>query len=98
MIDLDNESLSEVIRILRQYVAGREIRVFGSRVNGTASKFSDLDLAITGREPLDARTLSALKDAFSESDLPIFVDVLDWRSISGNFQKVINQQYEILEI
>jgi predicted nucleotidyltransferase len=43
---------------------------FGSRVQGTAKPFSDLDLAVMGDVPLDFRQLADLKDAFAESDLP----------------------------
>jgi predicted nucleotidyltransferase len=78
---------------IKQYVPDCEVRVFGSRVNGQAQRFSDIDLVLTGEVSLDWRRLEALKDAFAESDLPIMVDVLDWHAISPEFQKVIEAGY-----
>nr|WP_301273864.1 nucleotidyltransferase domain-containing protein [Acetobacter cerevisiae] len=65
------------MRILNEIVPDREVRVFGSRVTGKAKSFSDLDLAIMGDEPLPLETRARLEDAFSESELPWKVDILD---------------------
>lgn len=66
-----------VLRILNEIVPDREVRAFGSRVTGKAKPFSDLDLAIMGDEPLPLETRAWLEDAFSESELPWKVDILD---------------------
>ena len=73
------------------------MRAFGSRASWTAKDYSDLDLAIVGAGPLDWRTLSRLKEAFEESDLPMRVDVLDWHAISESFRKVIEQGYVVVQ-
>lgn len=86
-----------VKRILAELAPECEVRVFGSRINGRARPFSDLDLAIVAPRPLDWRRLEQLKDAFSESDLPFMVDVLDWSTVSPRFRTVIAQAYEILQ-
>jgi uncharacterized protein len=96
MIDLDSQSLEEIREILRRYVPGCETRVFGSRVRGAAQPYSDIDLAVVADGPLEKSILSELRDAFAESDLPIQVDVVDWRAISENFRKIISERYEIL--
>jgi len=41
------------------------------------------------------RTAALLRDAFSESDLPFKVDVVDWAEISESFRKVIEEKNEI---
>jgi len=96
MIDLAPADLRLVIEILRQHVPDCEVRAFGSRLNGHAKTFSDLDLALVSDAPLDWRRLEALKDSFAESDLPIMIDVLDWHSISDEFKAVIEKNYEAL--
>jgi predicted nucleotidyltransferase len=91
MIDLPEASLAEVRRILAVHLpAGYEVRVFGSRVRGGAHPYSDLDLVLVGKDRISETILIALKDAFSESDLPICVDVLDWQALSERFQKAIH--------
>ena len=97
MIDLEPTYLQEIRRILLEHVPDYEVRLFGSRIIGQARKYSDLDLALVGKEKIDWRKLEALKDAFAESDLPIMIDVLDWNAISDEFRKVIERKYEVIQ-
>ncbi len=70
---------------------------FGSRDNGTAKHYSDLDLALVGQGRLDWRRLAELKETFQESDLSFRVDLLDWNAISAEFRNVIETSgYEAL--
>lgn len=91
------KSLQIVKELLRQHVPECKVLAFGSRVTGTTSRYSDLDLAIVCSVSVDWRRLEALKDAFSESDLPIMVDVLDWQSLSESFQAIIKRQCETVQ-
>lgn len=97
MIDLDPAVLKEVRGILRDHVPDCEVRIFGSRVNGTAETYSDLDLILVGANRLSSGTLARLKEAFALSDLPILVDVLDWAAISDEFREIIEKRYEVLQ-
>jgi len=97
MIDLEPAWLDKLRAIIREYVPDCEVRIFGSRVDGTAKRYSDIDLALVSPEKLDARRLAQLKDALSLSDLPIMVDVLDWSAISPEFRQAIEKRYEILQ-
>ncbi|MFQ5560392.1 MAG: nucleotidyltransferase family protein [Nitrospinota bacterium] len=96
MIKIEKEHLNEVVTILGTFVPGCEVRAFGSRVTGSSFPYSDLDLVIVGEKKLEWKCIEDLKNAFSDSNLPIMVDVLDWHSISGNFQKLIEQNYEVV--
>jgi len=70
MVDLDEKYLDEIIWILAEKVSDCEVRAFGSRIEGKAKKFSDLDLALVDSEKLNWRRIESLKDAFSSSDHP----------------------------
>jgi len=96
MIDLEPRHLETVRRILAAHLPGVEVRAFGSRVRGTARRFSDLDLAVVADDPLPADRLEALRDAFSASDLPILVDVLDWHAVNPAFRAVVDAGYEVV--
>ena len=87
MIDVGRSHLATVTRILADHVPECEVRVFGSRVAGTAKHYSDLDLALIGHREIDWDTLRQLREAFEESDLPFRVDVIDWHAISEGFRK-----------
>lgn len=79
-------------QILRQLVPSCEVWAFGSRVKGTAKPFSDLDLVIMSQQPLSLALMASLHEAFSESDLPWKVDVVDCSTTSPEFRAVIEQQ------
>ncbi len=99
MIDLEPRHLEQVIKLLRERIpAGYEVRAYGSRVTGGARRFSDLDLAVAGPHPLNQETLESLKDAFSESDLPILVDIRDWATLSPGFREVVGGHYEVIPL
>ncbi|GBR61101.1 DNA polymerase beta subunit like nucleotidyltransferase [Acetobacter senegalensis DSM 18889] len=95
-IDITPEEGAIVLRILNEIVPDREVRAFGSRVTGKAKPFSDLDLAIMGDEPLSLETRARLEEAFSESDLPWKVDVLDWLQVDDDFRSIIGNRWMIL--
>jgi len=97
MIDVKEKDLNTVKEILKEYVPGFEVRVFGSRVEGRAKLYSDLDLAIVGKDRIAKSVLIQLKDAFQESDLPFRVDVVDWKRISAEFQKIITQNFVVIQ-
>nr|WP_320115710.1 nucleotidyltransferase domain-containing protein [uncultured Desulfuromonas sp.] len=97
MIDLPSAQLEVILRILRSRVADIEVWAFGSRVNGTATAYSDLDLVLVDSNPVENQLLWALKDDFSESDLPILIDLLDWQTISPEFQAIIKRNYVVLQ-
>jgi predicted nucleotidyltransferase len=96
-IDLEPRDLDTVRAILRRHVPEYEVRAFGSRVRGTNRRTSDLDLAIMTETPIDAGRLGALRDDFSESELPFKVDLVDWAATAENFRRIIEQAYEVLQ-
>lgn len=77
--------------ILSEHVPDREVVLFGSRASGKPKPYSDIDLCVLGKDPVPSKTLSALRMAFSESDLPVRVDMVDWASANSEFQKTISK-------
>ena len=95
MIDLPAAEIEEVRRLVARGLPGREVRVFGSRVERSARRFSDLDLAVVG--PAPDEELEALRDAFSESDLPIQVDVVRWEDLPEGIREGIGNRFVVLQ-
>jgi len=92
MLDLKPEYLDVVRSILRSQIPNTRAWAYGSRVKGRAKRYSDLDIAIKAEKELGLTEMFALKDAFSESDLPIKVDVLDLHCVSPEFLAEIEDQ------
>jgi predicted nucleotidyltransferase len=63
--------------------------MFGSRATGRARRYSDLDLAIDAGRPLTLDEIGGLTEAFSESDLPYKVDIVDWCNIEDRWRQTI---------
>jgi type I restriction enzyme S subunit len=97
MLDLSDQLLQLVREVLQEYVPDCEVWAFGSRINGKARSYSDLDLVIVGESALPQRTMNRLTEVFQESALPIRVDVLDWNALSPAFQQVILKQYVVVQ-
>ena len=97
MVYLNESHLSMVRHILRECIPDRKVFVFGSRATGKIKPHSDLDLCILGSRPISLKKMAILKEKFSESDLPMRVDVVDWTTISPEFQAVISQHAEKLQ-
>lgn len=89
MIDISKDNLEIVLSILKKFVPNSEIRVFGSRYNGTSKKYSDLDIAIVSDKELDWELISDIKESFQDSDITFRVDVLDWNTTEDYFKKII---------
>jgi predicted nucleotidyltransferase len=79
--------------ILKKNLGARQVIAFGSRVTGKHKPHSDLDLCIMGNEALTISQMAHLKEDFSESTLPFRVDIVDWASLSPDFQKIIKQSF-----
>ena len=96
MIDLSEKDFILLKDIFAEYLPEAEVRVYGSRYNGNAKSYSDLDLAIVENKKISSKRLSDLIDALQESNLSIRVDVVDWNVISEEMKAVILRGYEVV--
>ncbi len=98
MIHLEARHLAVVEAILAAAVPEREVWAFGSRVHGHGLKpFSDLDLVVLGDTPLDLARRAAMREAFSHSNLPFRVDIVDWATADPSFRAVIERDHVVLQ-
>lgn len=98
MIYLDKDQLTIVKSILKKHLPNKQVVAFGSRVSGSFKTYSDLDLCVMGETPLSFLALANIREAFSKSDLPIKVDIVDWQSITPEFQAIIKARNEPINI
>lgn len=88
MFDLTATQITEVKRILAEFVPECTVRVFGSRAVGTHRHYSDLDLALCGKTPLEFSRMNRLREALQNSTLPFRVDFIDEHSASETFKNL----------
>ena len=89
-IALPAEHRRLVLNILRANLPeSTKVWVFGSRATRRARRYSDLDLAIDAGRPLTLDEIGGLTEAFSDSDLPYKVDIVDCRNIEDRWRQTI---------
>ena len=65
-----------------------EAFIYGSRADGTAQKWSDIDVGIKGDREVPLRKLISIKHEIEDSNTPYMVDVVDFSSVSEKFKEV----------
>jgi len=96
-LQISDSEWQQVSAILQRYLLQYEVWAFGSRVKGHAKPYSDLDLAVISTTPLALPLLAEVAEAFSESDLPWKVDLVDWATTSEQFKQVIAGQKLVIK-
>lgn len=87
MIDVEERHLNVIKNILKKYPY--TFFAFGSRVKGTARKFSDLDLCY--KDNISDVVIGNIKEEMEVSDLPFKVDFISWDRCSDEFKKNIEK-------
>ena len=98
MICVSDFELDIILNIIKKHASDCDVLAFGSRYKWTPKDYSDLDLAFVQKEggKLGLNRIGHLKEAFSESDLPYRVDVLDYNAISPEFRAIIDRGNEVI--
>ncbi len=98
-LSLRPEHVQELRRLIAAHLPHEEVWAYGSRVTGTAHDTSDLDLVV--RHPADVQVKQGsafweLKDAISESNIPVLVELFDWARLPPAFYENITAQHVVL--
>lgn len=84
---------SSDLKIVREILVNYpESYCFGSRVTGGHKEFSDLDICIVSPPHISGHTLSELREAFEQSDLPFIVDLSEFASLPEFMKEKIRKQ------
>ena len=94
MIAVSPDEMQIILAIIKKHVPECDVLAFGSRFKGSHSDASDLDLAIVGKEKLGLSLLGSIKEDLMESNIPFRVDILDYRSLSPAFRKIVEGGHE----
>jgi len=92
-LQLEEKDLKIAKKLLKMELEGTnsKVYVFGSRAEGTARKFSDLDLAIDfDGQKIPEEIKFELENFFEASNISMRVDIVDLNAISENFKKIIS--------
>lgn len=83
--------------ILRTHLPDCRVWAFGSRATRRhVRRFSDLDLAVEGRE-ITLREVAMLDEVFDESTLPFKVDLTELAALAPEFRRRIEGEKVLLQ-
>ncbi len=62
--------------------------LFGSRASGQASKYSDIDIGIMGKDEFSLKSIFKIKNILNEKDMPYKVDIVDFNRVDKSFKEI----------
>ena len=89
MIDLEDKYVEFIKTTILSVLPDVEIFIFGSRTQGNARKYSDVDIALKGDIPFEC--LLKIRALFENSTFPYKVDIIDLKSLTPDFFKIIEK-------
>jgi len=92
MLQIAPQDYQILWQILRKYPY--HFYAYGSRIKGTARKYSDLDLCYQEEIPLFI--LSQIREELEESDLPFIVELVNWKHMRPQFREMISKDLILL--
>lgn len=92
-LQVNPDHLTFIQKILSASLPHSKFWLFGSRIQGTARQYSDLDIALVAQQPIPLSQLGQLDATFANSDLPFRIDLVDFHRISPQFQALIKENH-----
>ena len=90
------EQYDYIHRIFSTFLPQVQVLVFGSRARGNFKKYSDLDLALDSKSPINPRDLSIIRENFSQSRLPFKIDLVELTRLDSDFKTEISKDLKPL--
>ena len=89
------EEKKQILAIVRAQLPHCRVFAFGSRIRGTAKRYSDLDLSLDDGSIIPISKLGSLKEALAETRIPYMVDLTDFHRLDADFQSHVLKQAEV---
>lgn len=89
-----SSQIANQIKLITQPVLPKDAKIglFGSRVKGNPSKFSDVDVAISNSSKIPGHSLELIRETLEKSDFPFKVDVIDLNQTSKFFRGKVEKE------
>ena len=91
MLDLDPKYIDFIKETILAEIPNVEIYIFGSRMQGNALEYSDVDIALKDKEKISIESTLKLKVKFENSTFPYKVDIVDLKNLKDEFRGIIEK-------
>lgn len=83
---------TEQLQLIKTFFPSNyNVVLYGSRIKGGWSQYSDLDICINNQAPADLSEISYIREKFENSNLPFTVDIVDYNRCDEHFRTVIDE-------
>ncbi len=88
----------DILGIIGKYLDILEYKVFffGSRVIGSGSERSDIDVGIEGSKEISYEIMAKIKDEIDNLPILYKIEIVDFTKVSPDFYKVVSSQRDYL--
>ncbi len=95
-IDLEDKYIKFIKDTIGAILPDAEIYIYGSRVQGKACNYSDVDIALQApdKKEISFDKLLKIKSDFENSTFPYKVDIVDLQSLSEKFLSIIEKDLQ----
>lgn len=89
----------EILKIIGQYLDLQKYKIFffGSRVKGSASERSDIDIGIEGPNEIPASIELKIKEELEKIPTLYKLELVDFKKVSDKFKKIAKQHIEYVK-
>lgn len=91
MLDLDPKYIDFIKETILVEIPNVEIYIFGSRMQGNALEYSDVDIALKDKEKISIESILKLRIKFENSTFPYKVDIVDLKNLKDEFRGIIEK-------
>ena len=91
MLDLEPKYIDFIKETVLEEIPNSEIYIFGSRVQGNALEYSDVDIALKDEAKIPIETILKLRVKFENSTFPYKVDIVDLENLKEGFRGIIEK-------
>ena len=78
-----------IVSIITKYLPKSKVYLFGSRARGSNLEGADIDIALDADEVIDLNILFKITHDIDQSNLPVYVDVVDINAVSQDLKNQI---------
>lgn len=81
----------KLLDIIQSKLPECKVYLVGSRSTSTNQPGADIDLVLDNKKPIDPKIILSLLSSIEDTDIPLFVDLVDFNSASEDFKKSIER-------
>lgn len=88
---IDKADKDFIILTILKILPDIEILAYGSRINNTASKHSDLDIALKSNTNIPFSKLALIDEIFENSNLKYKINIVNYNNLNAEFKSIVDK-------